>query len=214
MKKVASIIVLLSACTLAFYGCRQKNAVVKERGSSRTENRLDTTNLFFSGIMNHEAGTFHDFATGGTFGFEVTPDKIREVRNRFARAARDSYDELYCYVRGSMSMDTVTGKEKLVVRNAHSFKRNAGDEKPTMPGTYYSTNTENIYSLTLTDRYGYTLFRDEAVLSEGTWGKRYDYIGVLLPANNSHPAVDFTLMYQLRNIYITMEFDGTYIIFQ
>lgn len=214
MKRGFNILILLAACVSLFWGCRPKNGTVKETRTSVKEISIDTANLFFSGIMNHEAGTFYDFGTGETFGFEVSPDKIREVRNRFLRASRDSYSELYCYVRGCIERDTLTGKETLLINNAHSFKRNMGEAKPPVPGKYYSSNTENIYSLTLNERYGYTLFRDEAVISEGTWGKQYDYIGVLMPDEQNSPMTTFTIMYQLRSIYITTVYDGTYIIFQ
>ncbi|MEG1937217.1 MAG: hypothetical protein RRZ64_07780 [Rikenellaceae bacterium] len=198
---------------LLLVGCGGSGTKTK----SSSINPADTTNFFFSGVLNLESNTFTDCSNAKSYHYEFDVANSRSINEKINSTIHVSSKELYCKVRGRLVYDPSQDQETFIIDNSLSMTRLQKCDKPLLPNKYISNNTyKNSYSLILNDDYTYTIELDGREVETGTWGKIYEYQGVMMwhsPTDTNRKARTFTIEYLAYAVMVTLEYDGQYLIF-
>lgn len=208
MKKLFTIVITLLLLTSC--GGRGKN-------TATMINPADTTNFFFSGIMDVENQTFTDCATAKCYKYDLGVEHARDISSKINKARHSDKEELYCKVKGRMIFDAAKKINVVIVENAMTLTRQLSCDKPLLPNKYLSGNTFNkSFALLINEDYTYTIELDGKEIESGVWGKTFEYQGVMIwhsITEGKKHVRSFTIDYLAHSAIITLYYDDEYIIF-
>lgn len=196
---------------LLVLGCGGRKATVS------SINPADTTNFFFSGILNVDNKLFTDCATAKIYKYDLGVQNSRAISSKVNNTLQVGVNELYCKVKGRIIYDAPKKINVLIIEDALLLSRLHSCDKPLLPNKYLSGNTfRRSYALTLNDDYTYTLELDGKEIESGIWGKNFEYQGLMVwhkVTEDNQNVRTFTIDYLANSIIVSMMYNDQYLIF-
>lgn len=197
---------------LLFVGCGRNG-----KSLSSSINPADTTNFFFSGIMDVDNHTFTDCSTAKVYKYDLGVQNSRAISSKITGTLQTNTTGLYCKVKGRLIYDAPKNTNVIIIEDALSLSRMQGCNKPLLPNKYLSGNThKESYGLILNEDYTYTLELDGQEIESGIWGKVFEYQGIMVwhSVNEDKKNVrTFTIEYLINSVIVTLHYEDQYIIF-
>lgn len=206
------IFTIVITVLLVVVGCGSRGGAVSSR-----INPADTTNFFFSGVMDVANHTFTDCSNARVYRYDLGVQNSRAISSNINGTLQANTKDLYCKIRGRLIYDAPKNVNVLIIEDALSLSRLQGCDKPLLPNKYLSGNTnKESYALILNGDYSYTLECDGQEIEGGMWGKIFEYQGIMVwhsVTEEKKNVRTFTIEYLVNSIIVTLYYEDQYVIF-